>query len=106
MVFDVISNDSGFTHLVSYINGMGRACRQVLIATKNHLTDPGDSAQKLIQALKLNKKAKPKRIAALRNHIAATLKIRVDDGAIQSHINELECAGVLTVSDNDDIQYL
>lgn len=94
IAFDVISNDSGFSPLISHIKSNGRKCKQV------KLTNLPSDTQKLIQNLSSKPiNSRPKSINGLKNYIGSQLGIKGNDVAIQNHVNQLQKADLLTVLD-------
>lgn len=82
--FDVVSNDNGFSPLLSHLKQNGRSCKQVKIETA--------SSEKtvLMQSLKQKPKEKrPQKVSSLRNHIASHLRIKGNEVKIQSYLNQL-----------------
>ncbi len=99
IVFEVISNDNGFSPLIAHIKGNGRSCKQI------KLLNSSAESSKLIQSLKCKPKEKrPQKVETLRNHIAAHMRIKGNEVAIQNHLNQLINAKLLTISDNG-VQY-
>jgi ribosomal protein L31E len=99
IAFDVISNDNGFTPLISHIKSNGRTCKQVKLA------NPTGEITKLIHSLKSKPKEKrPQKVVSLRNHIASHMKIKGNEVAIQNHLNQLVNQNIFTVSDSG-VQY-
>ena len=94
VVFEVISNDSGFSPLIAHIRASGRACKQVKVAGASCDTE------KLIKNLSAKPKEKrPQKVTALRNHIASHLSIQGNEMAIQKAVNQLVQEKFLKVSD-------
>jgi len=95
VTFDVISNDLGFSPLVSHIKSTGRECKQVKISGCS------GELQKLVQSLTaVASDRRPKKLKSLRNHIAALLRIKGDDAVIQNHLNYLISTNVVRVEGN------
>ena len=100
VAFEVISNDTGFSPLIAHIKTSGRLCKQVKITGA-----PGEP-EKLIKNLSsMQKEKRPQKVASLRNHIAAQLKIQGDEMAIQKELNQLVNAKFLKLSDSG-VEYL
>ena len=94
------SHDTGFSPLIAHIKASGRACKQVKVAGAT-----GD-AEKLIKNLSAKPKEKrPKKVTALRNHIASHLRIQGNEMAIQKAVNLLVQEKFLKVSDTG-VEYL
>jgi len=99
VAFDVITNDNGFTPLISHIKSNGRGCKQV------KLTNPTSEITKLIHSLKSKPKEKrPQKVLSLRNHIASHMKAKGNEVAIQNFLNQLISQNILTVSESG-VQY-
>lgn len=97
--FDVISNDNGFSPLISHIKSNGRTCKQVKLS--NSLGE----ITKLIHSIKSKPKEKrPQKVVSLRNHIASHMKIKGNDVAIQNYLNQLVNQKILSVSETG-VQY-
>jgi len=93
--FEVISNDNGFSPLISHIRSNGRSCKQVKLA------NPTGEISKLIHSLKSKPQEKrPQKILGLRNHIASHMKIQGNEIAIQNHLNQLVNADILVLSED------
>lgn len=100
VTFDVISNDSGFSPLISHIKSTGRQCKQVKVSGVS------GELQKLVQSLTaVAADKRPKKLKSLRNHIAALLRIKGNDVAIQNHLNYLLNTKVVRMS-GDSVEYL
>ena len=100
VTFDVISNDSGFSPLISHIKSTGRQCKQVKVSGVS------GELQKLVQSLTaVAADKRPKKLKSLRNHIAAYLRIKGNDAAIQNHLNYLLNTKVVRIS-GDSVEYL
>ncbi|HHF0534535.1 TPA: PIN domain-containing protein [Vibrio alginolyticus] len=100
VTFDVISNDSGFSPLISHIKSTGRQCKQVKV------TGVSGELQKLIQSLtSVPANKRPQKLKSLRNHVAALLRIKGNDAAIQGYLNHLVNNKVVRVS-GDSVEYL
>lgn len=98
--FEVITNDTGFTPLISHIKNGGRTCKQVKIANVS------SDLQKIIDSLKSKPKDKrPQKVTTLRNYIASHLAIKGNELAIQNQLNQLVSAKVITISDTN-LEYL
>ncbi|TKB46116.1 PIN domain-containing protein [Thalassotalea mangrovi] len=92
--FDVISNDNGFSPLISHITKSGRKCRQVKLAN----TDK--DFERLIVSLSSKPKDKrPKKVVSLKNHIASHMSIKGNEVAIQNQLNRLVNAKFVTLND-------
>lgn len=100
IIFEVISNDSGFSPLIAHIKYSGRQCKQLKVENT-----PEDN-QKLIQSLNSKPKEKrPQKVASLRNHIASHLGIKGNEVAIQNKINQLVSAKIIKIS-GTGIEYI
>lgn len=97
--FEVISNDNGFSSLISHIKTNGRPCKQVkMLNSSNEIT-------KLINSLKSRAiEKRPQKVVSLRNHIAAHMKAKGNEVAIQNYLNQLVNQNILTVSESG-VQY-
>ena len=110
--FDIISNDKGFSPLIAHIKVNGRACKQVKVAAapslKNQIvkaTPAPSPKSKLISFITATHKNKrPKKVASLRNHIAAHMGIKGNEIAIQNHINQLVNEKIIRIS-GDSVEY-
>ena len=99
IAFDVITNDNGFSPLISHIKTNGRACKQVKLA------NPVGEIAQLIHSLKSKPKEKrPQKVESLRNHIASHMRIKGNEVAIQNHLNQLVNQNILTLSESG-VQY-
>ena len=84
VIFEIISNDNGFSPLISHIKTNGRVCKQIKIASAS------TSKNKLISSLKARPVEKrPQKVSSLRNHIASHLSIQGNEVAIQNYFNQL-----------------
>lgn len=84
VVFEVISNDNGFSPLLSHLKKNGRQCKQLKMGTAS------SEKVKLVQSLSSKSKEKrPKKVVSLKNHIASHLRIKGDEVKVQSYINQL-----------------
>lgn len=100
VAFDVITNDNGFSPLISHVKSNGRVCKQIKMSNSS-FSDVG----KLIQSLKARPVEKrPKKITSLKNHIASHMGIVGNEIAIQNHLNQLVNANFLTIS-GDGLEY-
>lgn len=99
VVFEVISNDNGFSPLIAHIRANGRQCKQAKI--KNTL----EAEDKLINSL-LSKpvEKRPQRVDSLCNHIAAHMKIQGNEVSIRKYLNQLVHTGIVTVA-GDGVKY-
>lgn len=113
VTFDIISNDNGFAPLISHIKTNGRRCnhiklsmvKDINIATPVPTHIPLTVNEKLLQSLTSKPENKrPKKVAALRNHIASQMRIQGNELAIQGHFNKLVKDQAILVS-NDNIIY-
>jgi hypothetical protein len=101
VAFEVISNDNGYSPLISHVKANGRSCKQVKIES------PSQSENKLITSLTSKPKDKrPKKIISLKNHIASHLGLKGNEIAIQNQVNYLVNAKVISVSNGTSIEYL
>ena len=97
MTFEVVSNDGGFSPLITHIKNLGRPCKQLKIASAN--------IDRLVHSLVSTPRDKrPQKVTSLRNHIAAQLGIKGNELAIQEQINQLVSAKVVRIS-GDGIDY-
>ncbi len=100
VVFEVISNDTGFSPLIAHIKVSERSCKQVKVAGAT-----GDT-QKLIKSLSAKpKEERPQTVTGLRNHIASHLGLQGNEMAIQKELNQLVSAKFLKLSDTG-VEYL
>ena len=84
VVFEVISNDNGFSPLLSHLKKNGRQCKQLKMGTAS------TEKVKLVQSLSSKAKEKrPKKIVSLKNHIASHLRIKGDEVKVQGYVNQL-----------------
>ena len=91
--FEVITNDNGFTPLIAHLKSNGRSCKHIKQATVESGT------QRLITGLKaVSKDKRPKKISALRNHIASHLKMQGNEVAIQGQLNRLVKEKVIVIN--------
>ncbi len=113
VAFEIISNDKGFSPLVGHIKANGRACRQVKVATATATASAPAAAKpkvpstknKLIKSLTSKPKDKrPKKVASLRNHIAAHMAVKGNDVAIQNYFNQLVNEKIIKIS-GDSVAY-
>lgn len=112
VTFDIISNDNGFVPLIAHIKTNGRACKQVKVATTKAVIKvaPAKQAQpstknKLISSLMSKPKEKrPKKVASLRNHIAAHMLVKGNEVAIQNYFNQLVNEKLINIS-GDSVEY-
>lgn len=97
--FEVITNDNGFTPLISHIKSNGRCCKQIkIVNSSNEIT-------KLIHSLKSKPKEKrPQKVSSLENHIASHMHVKGNEVAIQNHLNHLVKMNVLLISESG-LQY-
>ncbi|MFD1008425.1 PIN domain-containing protein [Oceanisphaera ostreae] len=99
ITFEIISNDQGFSPLIEHIKTSGRACKQVKVTTTL------STKSKLISSLTSKPKDKrPKKVASLRNHIAASMGVKGNDLAIQNYFNQLINEKIIKVS-GDSVEY-
>lgn len=99
VAFDVITNDNGFSPLISHIKANGRTCKQFKIANSS------SEISKLIHSLKSKPKEKrPQKVVSLRNHVASHMKVKGNEVAIQDYVNQLVNQDILTLSDTG-VQY-
>ncbi len=100
VVFEVITNDFGFTPLIAHVKKSGRLCRQVKIGEWE------ESVQKLVSSITTRPvEERPQRVNSLRNYIASHLALKGNEEAIRSHINHLVTAEIITISDST-LEYL
>ena len=100
VAFEVVSNDAGFSPLIAHIKTLGRSCKQLRVAGTSSGT------QTLMKNLSSIPKAKrPQKVASLRNHIAAQLKLKGNEVAIQNALNQLVTQKFLQISDSG-LEYL
>jgi len=109
ITFDVVSNDNGFSPLISHIRNTGRSCQQIkTVATPaiaKAAPEPVDLKLRLLQSLKLREiKKRPQKVSTLRNHIASQLRIQGNDLLIQSYFNQLVSDKFIKVS-GDSVAY-
>jgi hypothetical protein len=84
VVFEVISNDNGFSPLLSHLKKNERQCKQLKMGT------PSAEKVKLVQSLSSNAMEKrPKKVVSLKNHIASHLRIKVHEVKVQGYVNQL-----------------
>jgi len=75
--FEIISNDNGFSPLISHIKLNGRSCKQIKINSSEN------SKNILINSLISRAVEKrPQKVSSLKNHIAANLKLQGNEVAI------------------------
>jgi PIN domain len=99
VLFEVISNDNGFTPLIAHIKANGRACKQI---KSTSATTP---KSKLINSLTSKPKEKrPKKITSLKNHIATHMRIQGNEVAIQNLLNQLVNEEIIAVA-GESIEY-
>lgn len=97
--FEIISNDQGFSPLISHIKTNGRICKQVKVATEP------STKSKLISSLTSKPKEKrPKKVTSLRNHIATHMGVKGNDVAIQNYFNQLVKEELVKIS-GDTVEY-
>jgi len=100
VAFEVISNDTGFSPLIAHIKASGRPCKQVKIARA------AGETHKLIKNLSaISEGKRPRKVASLRNHIAAQLRLQGNEMAIQKELNQLVNAKFLKLS-GSGVEYL
>lgn len=69
--FDVISNDNGFSPLISHIRANGRMCKQIKLSTAANISEDATQSS-LITLLKSRPKEKrPQSVTSLKNYIGA-----------------------------------
>lgn len=94
VVFEVISNDNGFSPLIAHIRANGRQCKQVKIKTP-----PPEAEEKLITSLLSKPVAKrPQKVDSLCNHIASHMKVQGNEVSIRKYLNQLVHTGIVTVA--------
>lgn len=98
VVFEVISNDTGFSPLIAHIRSSGRACKQIKIAGV-----VGETHKRIKNLSSMPEEKCPRKEASLRNHIAAQLQ--GNEMAIQRELNQLVSANFLKISDSG-VEYL
>ena len=87
VVFEVVSNDNGFSPLLSHLKKNGRQCKQLKMGNASA------EKNKLVQSLSSKSKEKrPKKVASLKNHIASHLRIKGDEVKVQGYVNQLIAA--------------
>ena len=85
---------------IAHIKTLGRSCKQLRVAGTSSGT------QTLMKNLSSIPKAKrPQKVASLRNHIAAQLKLKGNEVAIQNALNQLVTQKFLQISDSG-LEYL
>lgn len=94
ITFDVVSNDNGFSPLISHIKNNGRSCHQIKTATvlsrSSASPEPEDLKLRLLQSLKSREvKKRPQKVSTLRNYISSQLRIQGNELLIQSYFNQL-----------------
>jgi hypothetical protein len=110
--FDIISNDKGFSPLIAHIKINGRACKQVKVTTALSVkskpvkaASPPNVKNKLVTFITSTPKGKrPKKVASLRNHIAAHMGIQGNEIAIQNNFNRLINEKIIKIS-GDSVEY-
>ncbi len=101
IAFEVISNDNGYSPLISHVKANGRACKQIKVES------PSQSGNKLVLSLTSKPKEKrPQKVVSLKNHIASHLGLKGNEIAIQNQVNYLVNAKVISVSNGTSIEYL
>jgi ribosomal protein L31E len=98
--FEVISNDNGFSSLISHIKKNGRNCKQLKIADTEIL-----SSKLLDSLLKKSKEKRPKKVETLKNHIASHMGVREDKISIDRYFNQLINQKIIDVDENN-VKYL
>jgi ribosomal protein L31E len=93
--FEVISNDNGFSSLISHIKKNGRNCKQLKIADTEIL-----SSKLLDSLLKKSKEKRPKKVETLKNHIASHMGVREDKISIDRYFNQLINQKIIEVDEN------
>jgi len=106
IIFEVISNDNGYSPLIAHIRANSRPCRQIKISLEHdkkptpkppnsHLTAT-EQLHNLIKSQPIEKR--PQKVESLKNHIAAQLHIQGNDAAIQNYFNHLVNNRLITVN--------
>jgi ribosomal protein L31E len=97
--FDIISNDNGFSPLISHIKLNGRNCKQVKIANASGIT-----TKLIINLTSKPKEKRPQKVTTLRNYIASHMLIKGDEVAIQNYLNKLVNENIVSITD-EGIEY-
>ncbi|MCH9691525.1 MAG: hypothetical protein K0U59_05620 [Gammaproteobacteria bacterium] len=84
IIFEVITNDNGFSPLISHLNLNGRCCKQI-----KHMTAAASTQKLLVALTKSSDEQRPKTVSSLKNHIASQLKLQGNEVAIQGQLNKL-----------------
>lgn len=101
IAFEVVSNDNGYSPLISHVKANGRACKQIKFESSTQV------GTKLVSSLTARPKDKrPKKVASLKNHIASHLGLKGNETAIQNQINYLINAKIIAVNDGTNVEYL
>lgn len=101
VAFEVISNDNGYSPLISHVKANGRSCKQIKVESQSH------SANKLVSSLTSRPKEKrPQKLAGLKNHIASHLGLRGNEVAIQQQVNFLTNSKIISVNGETNVEYL
>lgn len=97
--FEIISNDNGYSPLITHIKVNGRACKQVKVSNGVELKN------KLIESLVSRpKERRPQKVTSLRNHIASHMKVKGNEIAIQNYLNQLVNEKLIAVV-GESVQY-
>ena len=102
IAFTIISGDNGYGPLTRTINSTGRNCKLInpvvgLLKTSSASVSPLVDEKLLKSLLGKEAKLRPQKVASLKNHIAAHMKIQGDETAIQRHLNQLKQANIIAV---------
>ena len=101
IAFEVISNDNGYSPLISHVKSNGRTCKQIKVAS------PSQSGDKLLSSLMSKPKEKrPQKIVSLKNYIDAHLGLKGNEVAIQNQVNYLVNSKVISVTGGTSVEYL
>lgn len=99
ITFEVVSSDGGFSPLIAHIKNTGRPCKQLRMTST-----PADIERLVHSLVSTPKEKRPQKVTSLRNHIAAQLKLKGNELAIQQQLNHLINTKVLQIA-GDSIEY-